>query len=121
MDLQYQLGNGNWTSCGDRAGWFLSRAIQYDRENRDRWNTVGYRVRYPAIIDEATAMAALTAGHEISHDTNWDAKLRLKPAPRPAPAVDPRPVLRCRCGNTGHAGAYPFSTLPGSGRCDDCV
>ena len=29
--------------------------------------------------------------------------------------------LRCRCGNTGTAGSYPFSTLPGSGRCDDCV
>lgn len=30
-------------------------------------------------------------------------------------------TLRCRCGNTGTAGSYPFSTLPGSGRCDDCV
>ena len=30
-------------------------------------------------------------------------------------------TLRCGCGNTGRAGAYPFSTLPGSGRCDDCV
>lgn len=30
-------------------------------------------------------------------------------------------VLRCSCGNTGRAGDYPFSTLPGSGRCDDCV
>lgn len=30
-------------------------------------------------------------------------------------------TLRCRCGNTGRAGSYPFSTLPGSGSCDDCV
>ena len=30
-------------------------------------------------------------------------------------------TLRCRCGNTGRAGAYPFSTLPDSGRCDDCL
>jgi hypothetical protein len=30
--------------------------------------------------------------------------------------------LRCRsCGQTGTRGSYPFSTLPGSGRCDDCV
>lgn len=28
--------------------------------------------------------------------------------------------LRCRCGNTGRAGAYPFSTAPHTGRCDDC-
>ena len=30
-------------------------------------------------------------------------------------------MLHCRCGNTGRAGAYPFSTLVSSGRCDDCV
>ena len=31
-------------------------------------------------------------------------------------------VLRCRsCGQTGRRGGYPFSTLPGSGRCDDCI
>lgn len=121
MDLQYQLGNGNWASCGDRADWFLAEAIAYDLANRPRWNEVGYRTRYPAIVDEATAIAALSAGYEISHGTSWDAELRMTPAPHPAQAVDSRPVLHCRCGNTGHAGAYPFSTLPGSGRCDDCV
>lgn len=26
-----------------------------------------------------------------------------------------------RCGTVGHAGDYPFSTLPSSGMCDDCV
>lgn len=30
-------------------------------------------------------------------------------------------VLLCRCGNTGRAGAYPFSTAPHTGRCDDCL
>ncbi len=36
--------------------------------------------------------------------------------------VKKRPVLRCRkCHQMGHAGEYPFSTMPGSGRCDDCV
>lgn len=31
-------------------------------------------------------------------------------------------ILRCKtCGEAGRAGAYPFSTLPESGRCDDCV
>lgn len=121
MDLQYQLGNGNWTNCGDRAGWFLAEAVAFDRANRDRWNEVGYRTKYPAIVDEATALAALDAGHEISHGSDWSDRLRVKPAPRPEPAADRRPRLRCRCGNTGYAGAYPFSTLPGSGRCDDCV
>jgi hypothetical protein len=30
-------------------------------------------------------------------------------------------VYRCRCGNTGRAGAYPFSTIQGGSVCDDCI
>lgn len=53
---------------------------------------------------------------------NWKARARDEAAPRLTPVVDSRPVLRCKsCGQIGHAGEYPFSTLPGSGRCDDCV
>lgn len=38
------------------------------------------------------------------------------------PATSGPRYLRCRsCGQSGHTGGYPFSTLPGSGRCDDCV
>jgi len=30
--------------------------------------------------------------------------------------------MRCSgCGQTGWTGQYPFSTLPSSGMCDDCV
>lgn len=58
--------------------------------------------------------------------TAWKARSEAARPTMPAPAVtratDTRPVLHCcRCGNIGHAGAYPFSTLPSSGRCDDCV
>jgi len=105
MDLQYQLGNGNWTDCGDRAEEFLSRAMSHNK------------------FDRETIVARLTAGMEVRHAGDyWYALIRVKPAPRPVPASNPRPVLRCRkCGQTGHRGSYPFSTLPGSGRCDDCV
>lgn len=41
--------------------------------------------------------------------------------PAPAAASNAPHMLRCRCGNTGRAGSYPFSTLASSGRCDDCV
>lgn len=38
------------------------------------------------------------------------------------PHTSTRRFLRCRsCGQSGHTGGYPFSTLPSSGRCDDCV
>lgn len=46
------------------------------------------------------------------------AAIRRRPTPRP---VSTRPRMRCKsCGQTGYTGAYPFSTNPGSGLCDDC-
>lgn len=44
---------------------------------------------------------------------------RIQPTPKRKPG---REYLRCRrCGETGYAGAYPFSTMPASARlCDDC-
>lgn len=121
MAIQYQLGNGNWTACGDRTGEFVARAVAFAAEHNARWNAIGYRRGYLEIVDEISAQAALAAGHEIPFGRDWYSQLRQTPAQRPTPTADPRPVLRCRCGNAGYAGAYPFSTLPGSGRCDDCV
>jgi len=40
---------------------------------------------------------------------------------RYVPAAITRYWLRCRrCGTSGYSGDYPFSTMPGSGYCDDC-
>jgi hypothetical protein len=41
--------------------------------------------------------------------------------PTVSSTVPAQRALRCRCGNTGTAGSYPFSTLASSGRCDDCL
>lgn len=41
--------------------------------------------------------------------------------PTPAPPKGRRYLVCSVCGQDGYEGAYPFSTLPGSGRCDDCV
>lgn len=44
---------------------------------------------------------------------------QLQPTPQPRPG---RKHLVCkRCGQGGYTGEYPFSTLPGSGICDDCL
>lgn len=113
MRLQYQLSNGSWVNCGDRTAEFLSLCVQFG-----------------GFADEPAVRAALAAGTEIRNGANdWyrvcrdgdvaDAALAAADARRAATAK--RPVLYCRsCGQTGSAGAYPFSTLPGSGRCDDC-
>ncbi len=51
------------------------------------------------------------------------AKREATAADAPSQAIlTSRPVLMCkRCSNSGHRGSYPFSTLPDSGLCDDCV
>ena len=117
MRLQYQLSNGSWIDCGDRTEEFLTRCVTFGR--------VGER---------EAVLAALAAGKTVRNDRDdWYSNCRdgevadqktavLRERQKAAAAADTRPVLRCKCcGATGRAGAYPFSTLPGSGRCDDCV
>lgn len=113
MDLQYQLSNGNWTDCGDRTTEFLGYAVGRKMRSKTGWSD--------PIANVAEATAILESGREISLGSDWYDNIRIKPAPVAPRPVDPRPVLRCRCGNSGHAGEYPFSTLPNSGRCDDCI
>lgn len=116
MNLQYQLSNGSWIDCGERSAQFLALCV-----------------RFGGLADEAAVLATLADGKTVRNDReDWYSNCRdgdvaaaasaaAKARRAAAAAADTRPVLRCRCGNTGRAGAYPFSTLPGSGRCDDCV
>ena len=108
MKLQYQLSNGAWFDCGDRTPEFLAMCVKFG----------GY-------ADESEVLAALAAGKEVRNDTgDWYDFCRDADAlvSRTNPPADNRPVIRCKsCGATGHSGAYPFSTLPGSSICDDCV
>ena len=107
MNLQYQLSNGSWVDCGERTAEFLARCIAL------------------AGGDESAVSAKLAAGAIVRHrGDDWYANCRdgaVIAAARSNNVAPAKPILRCRCGNTGHAGDYPFSTLPGSGRCDDCV
>lgn len=117
MRLQYQLSNGSWVDCDDRTEEFLSRCVQFGR-----------------VGDLDAVVAALAAGRLVRNaGEDWYSNCRdgkvadaasaaAKARRAAAEAADKRPVLRCKsCGQTGRSGAYPFSTLPGSGRCDDCV
>lgn len=117
MKLQHQLSNGMWCDCGDRTEYFLDCCVQF--------GNVGGR-------DEV--VAALGAGKTVRNDgSDWYSNCRdgevfeknaadLRDRRNAESAKDTRPVLRCKCcGQVGRSGAYPFSTLPGSGLCDDCV
>lgn len=109
MRLQYRLSNGAWDDCGPRTDEFLALCE-----------------RFGGLDSRASVIAALEAGNMVRNDpSDWHSKCRcgdVAAARRAARhAVPVTPPLRCKCcGQTGRAGAYPFSTLPGSGRCDDC-
>lgn len=105
--VQYQLSNGAWIDCGTRADQFIDDCVAYSNGT---------------IADRAAALEQLAAGKILRHASgDWSANCRAKPAPVVRPA-DPRPLLHCkRCGQTGHDGAYPFSTLRGTSICDDCA
>lgn len=121
MRLQYQLSNGAWVDCNkdgnDRTDEFLARCVKFG-----------------GLGDEKAVLDALAAGHEVRNDSeDWyskcrdgevaDAKLAAaKDRIAAAEAADKRSIERCKsCGVTGRSGAYPFSTLSGSGYCDDCL
>lgn len=116
MRLQYRLSNGNWIDCGDRTEEFLARCDMFG-----------------GLESREAVLSALAEGKTVRNDSEgWysecrdgdvaDAKMAKITASRATAAADTRPTLQCRsCGQTGKSGAYPFSTLPESGRCDDCV
>lgn len=121
MKLQYQLSNGTWIDCEqpgrDRTDEFLDRCVKFG-----------------GLADEPAVLEALAAGKTVRNDRDdWysncrdgeviEARRAAAEAQRAAAEVaDQRPVIRCKsCGATGHAGAYPFSTLPSASLCDDCV
>lgn len=108
--IQYQLSNGAWIDCGERTNEFIGYCIGR-KMTRDG----------AAIADAAQALDILQSGKTINFGSDWHSNLRIKPAPV-ARSVDARPLLRCKCcGQSGHDGAYPFSTLRGTSICDDCA
>lgn len=122
--IEYQTGVGQLGACyavaGQREQEFVDQAAAYNKisteQVRERlargeelvfewFGEVGpYHLRDGAITEALTKIAraqrdAARARHNAVH-----------------------PRMRCRsCGATGNTGAYPFSTNPSSGLCDDCV
>lgn len=104
MSIQYQT-SGHWIDTDDRADYFVDKAAAI------------------AHITREEAYAKLAAGEQLSYDRPYE-HLRDTNAAKPAKPKSTATVytLKCRkCGATGQRGQYPFSTLPGSGLCDDCL
>ena len=130
MRLQYQLSNGAWIDCEDRTEEFLIRCEK--NNGPDEAGTLV--VRFQAVRDATRneICSALASGMELRNDRDdWYSNCRDGDASdrktaeilkRQIATIDTREIICCKsCGQAGHAGAYPFSTLPGSGLCDDCI
>ena len=114
--LQYQLSNGNWTDVDDeRINEFLDMCVANTPDCNSR--------------DEAVAL--MEAGRELRNaPEDWYSNCRMFDREeyekqlremKKAEYERNKKRLRCKsCGQTGFAGTYPFSTLSGSGYCDDC-
>jgi len=132
MRLQYQLSNGSWIDCGGRTEEFLTRCEK--NNGPDEAGTMVARFRAMRDATREEVCSALSAGTELRNDRDdWYSNCRdgeffdqkaaeIRERQKAVADADMRSVLRCKsCGQTGRSGAYPFSTLPGSGLCDDCV
>ena len=116
MTIEYMTGVGSlgayYHACGPRETEFLELAAAWNKisvEDVREQIATGKKVQFdrgdagPYYLRDAE----MAAGLQRAADAEFNASKRGE--------------LRCRkCGQTGHSGAYPFSTLPGSGRCDDC-
>lgn len=108
------------------SGYVGSMGVHYSQIEGDALAAEISRAAAHHGVSVAEIQAALDSGKmvhtgEKSPNHYYDhgmAAIRRRPAPRPKST---RPIMRCKsCGQTGHRGAYPFSTNPGSGLCDDC-
>ena len=114
MKLQYQLSNGMWMDCGDRTEEFLTRCTA---PGKDRADTIAALAACRQVGCGAGEMYTACRDEEAVN-----ARYAARRAAAEAAAGPKRERLTCKiCGQTGFAGDYPFSTLPGSGRCDDCL
>lgn len=94
---------GHWLETRDRADYFVDMAAKI------------------AGITREQCYSRLAAGDELQYDRPYE-KLRDTAATKPAAAAATTAACKCKkCGTTGPRGQYPFSTLPGSGLCDDCI
>ena len=125
MKIQYQLASGSWKDCGPREQEFISLAVEKSIEITNRIGAEKlhkFDQHLAAVVDTQTAKNILESGKTLKTGTDWYSEIRAKPAPSPEPANNVCLQLICKsCGQAGHRGSYPFSTLPDSGRCDDCA
>jgi hypothetical protein len=135
LGLQWQLSNGDWTDCNERTDEFLTKCEKNNGMDASGQIVPIWDATRPLTRDEVVAV--LMAGKTLRNDPEeWYSNCRSgtvhKAAVRAQMAEDQaraerwghseRKYMVCRqCGQRGYTGAYPFSTAPRTGLCDDCV
>jgi hypothetical protein len=106
MKLQYQLSNGAWADCADRTQEFIDNCVSIEKNGG---------------ID--SVIKTLESGKSVQHDFGyWHCYCRDADSLIKQKITEIKHTHCCsKCGQTGNSGKYPFSTLVGSGLCDDCL
>jgi hypothetical protein len=114
--LGYTSAGAAYEPCGDRTDEFVARAAAFNgvtpdeiRQQLAAGKTTGYS--QGEISTYHLRDAAIAAAKKLAVGATLAARRAAGASSR----------MCCRsCGQTGSRGSYPFSTNPGSGRCDDC-
>ena len=112
--LQHQLSNGRWVDT-DNTNQGLDLCVKFNAN----------------INNHNEAIAAMESGRELRNDSaDWYSNTRLFDAEAHEKKIQEhyekennhnKTMITCRgCGQQGHAGGYPFSTMGGDNICDDC-
>ncbi len=118
--IEYLVGytsiGAHYAPCGDRTEEFIARAAAFNSVTVDEIRQQLASGKNPGFSQgEVSTYCLRDAGIAATQQM----AVAARQATQRASGASSR--MRCRsCGQTGSRGSYPFSTNPGSGRCDDC-
>ena len=122
MKIQYQVSNGAWIDCNERADRFLTMCETFNGIDADGKICPAFRATHLLTRDEV--VAALSTGRKLRNDaSDWYSNCRdgeaceRKMAERIATAPPIKMVL-CSCGHTIPSGSVMSASLGSS--CPDC-
>jgi len=114
--LQYQLSSGNWVDVDkDRINEFLEMCVEFDSPD-----------------SKEDAIKIMSTGKKLRNDNqDWYSNCRMidkdiqekrkKDRLKDEQAYYSKQIFCKHCGQIGIDGQSPFTTMRGSGICDDCL
>jgi hypothetical protein len=108
MQIQTQLGNGNWVDKGELSDAVVAKIIA-----KDGW--FARRDKREPMTTREQVEAMLATGKELRYADDWYANVRAVPAPIPATA---HKMTHCDCGH--ECESYLVMSASTGSSCPDC-